>query len=121
MRYLRLEKDLYGIDSLVTIFRDDAKTLIGSVVDFDQGAEGAVNMTGRSASAYFQGETDNVIKPVTFTGTQGEFSVSLSTSDTPKLDLNDDGVSFYLVTDQNETIETRDTPLAVKDRGFQSN
>ena len=117
--YLRLDKNLYGVLGTVPLKRGDAWSIQGNVVDKYSGFEQEKDMTSRSATAYFPGKDAVIAKSVSFpTPLNGAFTVSLTPTESAETALCDSGCSFYIVTDQNETIETVDEPLEIKDRGF---
>lgn len=117
--YLRLNKKLFGVDGTIPLKRGDAWTLNGNVVEKYAGYEAGKDMTGRSATAFFPGADEEIAVAVTFPeGNQGAFSIAVDAEDTAGAALAESGTSFYLVTDQDETIETPDQPLEIRDRGF---
>lgn len=120
-KILILETEMYAPSTgLVPIRRGDAKSLHCKVLDRIGSQIKSVDMTGRSATAYFEGKDSEVVTKVVAvaTGVFGCLEIDLSTTNTAALELNEDGVSFYIKTDQNETIETEGSPLEVKDPGF---
>lgn len=125
MKYIKFNKELYGVDGMIGLVRGDDWLLTGRVVDNVQGVDLEVDLTGDSITGFFPSASGcGIMLPVTATITNptvGQIQLSVPKGQSPQVLLSDVGLAPY-VTLQSAVLQTiypYDAPVKVTDRGQQ--
>lgn len=123
-KYIVFDKDLFGIDGNIPLFRKDDWTLRGEIVDGLGKCKRIFDLTGYSASAFFPAASGGPVSfPVNIVAPKaGRFELEVPGSASSGIALAEQGTSLYFTldnsTDNITTVETPYEPLEIRDRYF---
>lgn len=122
--FLKLDKKLYSpLTGLVPLRRGDTWNLFGVIVEKYAAYEKPLSLSDvDSASGFFENATGGtLVKAVTIANAAGgQVEIEVPGSETIDVAESPEGVGMYVVLNragEEETVETYDQPLEVKDRG----
>lgn len=122
-KYIKLDKSQYGKDGVIPLKRGDDWVLTGKIVNRSCGEDLTVDLTGLGMTACLPGADGSTITvdPVAVDAEEGTFTMTVPKAKT-LLTQPSFGTGFYIVLQDNdsnqETVESYDPALEIKDRGF---
>ncbi len=121
-KQLVFDKKHYGNDGLIPLRRGDDWVLEGEVVQKSGNYTTAVDLTGASATGWFEGDDGDVtVTPEITNAEAGKVKLTVPASSTSAVKVASEGTSCYLTLSMTEgltTVEMTQSDLEIKEREY---